>query len=136
MGAVNFVVGTEGCTYTSPEGKEYKLSGWTLEAMGRQEAFIEERSMRILQRNQIAEKDRAAAYAILAHDYGANMQCSYGTAIWDGSLARFPGIAHYFSVLAGISLGEATKLLMADNEGVQEAVYKANPLYRREEGSP
>lgn len=137
MGAVSFVVGSEGCSYTSPEGKEYKLSGWTLEAMGKQEAFIEERSMRILQRNKnIEEKDKAAAYAILAHDYGANMQCSYGTAIWDNSLARFPGIAHYFSVLAGCPLGEACKLLQADPEGVQEAVFKANPQYRATAETP
>lgn len=137
MGAVNFVVGSEGCSYISPQGKEYKLTGWTLEAISRQEQFVEERSFRAINRNQgIAEKDKAAALAILAHDYGANMQCSYGSAIFDGSLAKFPGIAHFFSVLAGCPLGEAYKLLQEDSEGVQEAVFKANPRYRATAETP
>lgn len=131
MGAVNHVVGYEGTTYTSPEGKDYQLTGWTVEAIARQEQYLEQRSFSALKRmEQVNEKDRAAAYAILAHDYGAKMSCSYGTDTWDRSLAMFPGIAHYFSVLSGCSLSEATRLMHIDSENVQEAVFRANPHFR------
>lgn len=136
MGAVNVVVGTEGCSYISPDGKEYKLTGWTLGAIAAQEQYLEQRSFEMLSRLRISPEDRAAAYAVLAKEMGASFSCSYGTKTWDNSLSAPAGIANFFHALSGCKLSEANQLMQEDGEGVQEAVFKANPHYRATAETP
>lgn len=136
MGAVNFAVGFEGCDYTSPSGKAYKLTGWTFEAKARQESFLEQRSFAVIDRMQCPLEEKAAARALLAKEIGAMFACSYGSKLWDESLSAMAGVAHFFSVLASCSFNEAQQLLSEDPEGVQEAIFKANPRYRATAENP
>ncbi len=136
MGAVSFVIGSSGCDYVAPSGKTYKLSGWTLKAIAGQELYLEQRCYQSLNRLNIAKEDKAAAVALLAKDIGANMSCSYGSETWDKSLATFAGIANFFSLLAGCTIDEAFEAMEADSNGIQEAVFKANPRYRATAETP
>lgn len=136
MGAVNFVVGSEGCDYTSPAGKEYKLTGWTLEVIARHERYLEQRAENALAKMSIPQELKAEAYKELAFDIGSKFTCSYGSDIWDSSLKSLQGLAHLFSLLTGCKLAEATELLLSDDLSVQEAIFKANPRYRATAETP
>jgi hypothetical protein len=134
MGAVSFVVGVEGSTYTAPDEKSYELSGWTLGAIGAHEVYLEKRAEEAITRCDLPAEQKAAA--LVAHaDRVATFKYSFGSSIYHDSLKSFPGLAHFFWQLARakqprLTLAEARALVQADATGVERAVYEADPQNR------
>jgi hypothetical protein len=134
MGVVSHVMGTEGSTYTSPEGKGYELTGWTFAAMGAHEQYLEKRAEESISRSNLPTELKAAA--LVAHsERVAAFKYSYGSDVFSESLKSFPGLGHFFWQLArvktpSLKLAEAVAMVQADPGGVSQAVHDADPQNR------
>jgi hypothetical protein len=139
MGAVAFVVGSDGSTYTVGE-KVYELTGWTLEAMAAHEKYLEKRAEDSISRSSLPTELKAAA--LVAHsERVAAFKYSYGSDVFSESLKSFPGLGHFFWQLAkvktpALKLAEAVALVQADPGGVSQAVNDADPQNRATAENP
>jgi hypothetical protein len=134
MGAVRFAVGAEGSTYQAQDGTEYQLTGWTFDAIGQHERYLEQRAVDAINRLKLTPEQRSQAYAALMERI-ACFCLSYGTEVFDKSLSGLDGMAHFFWQLAKphhpeLALAKAQEMARADGVGLLEAVYLANPRNR------
>lgn len=133
MGAISFAVGAEGCTYNH-EGKDYRLTGWTLGAIADHERFLEQRAFDALSRLKMSPEQRASAVSSLAEDM-ACFAFAHGGEKFSKSLLTVGGLAHFFWCLArpnhnDLTLQECLKMVDSDPMGVQQAVNDADPRNR------
>lgn len=139
MGAVSFVFGTAGTTYTT-DGKVYELTGWTFEAIGAHELFLEKRAEEALSRRAVTGDTKAETLAILC-DRAASFKYSYGGEIFTESLKSFGGLGHFFWQLAKgktptLTLQQAVKMVQDDPAGISKAVHEADPQNRATAENP
>lgn len=141
MGAVNYAVGVSGSEYVAPNGDTYKLTGWTYEAIGRHEAWIEKRCEEALLKMNLPKEERAEAFKRLAVDIGGNFICSYQSGKWDASLDSPIGFAHWFYELAKpnhpqLTLAKVFEMAEEDSKGMGDAMKNANPRFRATAETP
>lgn len=133
MGAVSFAAGVVGSTYTGKDAS-YTLSGWTLEAIGQHERFLENRAVAFINGVKLSNDQRTAALASVAKSV-ASFEYGYGGETFDKSLKTYWGLAHFFWQLAKpahpkLTLAECEEMVKEDAAKIQEAVYLADPQNR------
>jgi hypothetical protein len=140
MGAVSYVTGTEGTTYTTDSGVVYELTGWTLGAIAAHEQYLERRAEEALARRTLTAEQKAEAMALLCERI-ASFKFSYGGELFTDSLKSFGGLGHFFWQLAkpkapNLKLAEAVALVQAEPGSVSKAVHEADPQNRATAENP
>lgn len=133
MGAVSFAIGTEGSTYAKGE-TVYTLTGWTLDAIGNHERWLEKRAVDTVNRMPLSNDQKTAALGAVAKGI-ACFEYGYGGESFDKSLKTYWGLGHFFWQLSRpahpkLTLAECEAMVKDDPQGVQEAVYLADPQNR------